>query len=124
MAARIPDDTPIGRAERLDYVTYIDWLGGGEGDPAELRDAVDAIEPVDGDDHLRADVALALSQVRRRIAAGDADPAAPLRDVRDRLGARADRVLVAAARRLAPGFLKVSTSFVVVITLLDRAFTV
>lgn len=124
MAARIPDDTPIGRAERLDYVTYIDWLEGGEGDPAELRDAVAAIEPVDGDDHLRADVALALSQVRRRIAAGDADAVGPLRDVRDRLGARADRVLVAAARRLAPGFLKVSTSFVVVITLLDRAFTV
>jgi xanthosine utilization system XapX-like protein len=124
MAARIPDDTPIGRVERLDYVTYIDWLGGGEGDPADLRAAVDAIEPVDGDDHLRADVALALSQVRRLIAAGDADPAAPLRDVRDRLGARADRVMVAAARRLTPGFLKLSTSFVVAITLLDRAFTV
>ena len=123
MAARIPDDTPMGRAERLDYVTYIDWLGGGQGDPAALRDAVAAIEPVDGDDHLRADVALALSQVRRRIAAGDVDPVGPLRDVRDRLGARADRVMVAAARRLAPGFLKVSTSFVVVITLLDRAFT-
>jgi hypothetical protein len=124
MASRLPGDTPLARAERVDYLTYIDWLGGGPGDPTALRNAVAAIEPPDGDDHLRADVALALSEVRLRIAVGHPDPVAPMRDVRDRLGGRADRVTVASARRLAPGYLRVSTVFAVVVTLLDRAFTV
>jgi hypothetical protein len=121
MAERIPDDTPLGRVERLTYFTYIDWLGGGSGDPAALRDAIATIEPIDGDDHLRADVELAIAEVRRRITDGTTDPVAPLLEVRERLGARADRAVVAAARRLAPGYLKMSTAFVVIVTLLDRA---
>jgi len=124
MALRLSDDTPITRAERIDYLTYVDWLAGGPGDPTALRDAVAAIQPTDGDDRLRADVALALTEVRLRIAAGHPDLVAPMRDVRDRLGRRADRVMVASARRLAPSYLRISTVFVVAVTLLDRAFTV
>ncbi len=124
VAERIPDDTAIGRAERANYLAYLDWLAGGSGDPWELRGVVAAIEPADGDDRFRAEVALALAEVRRLVAAGDADPAAPLREVRERIGRRADRILFAAARRLASSFIEVATAFVVVVTLIDRATSI
>jgi hypothetical protein len=123
MADRLPDSTVLERAERATYLPYLDWLGGGPGDPAELRAAVAEIEPADGDDRLRGEVSVALAEVRQRVAAGDPDPAAPLRAVRDRLGHRADGVLFAAARRrMLAGHLRLAAAFVVVLTILDRAF--
>ena len=124
MAERIPDDTPFGRAERAGELDFIDWLEGGAGDGAELRAAVASIEPSDGPDRLRAEVALAMADVRRLVASRDDDPTAPLRAVRARIGPRADRIWFAAARRLLPGYLRMSTAFVVIVTLIDRAVSV
>jgi hypothetical protein len=121
VAGRIPDDTPYGRVERAAGLAYTDWLTGGPGDPVELRDAVGAIEPADGDERLRAEVILACSEVRRRISAGERDVLEPLRAVRDRLGRRANGALFLAARRMIRGFLLLATGFVVVFTVLDRA---
>ncbi len=123
MAQRIPDDTPVGRAERANYCAYVDWLADRPDDLADQRAAVVAIEPAEGDDRLQAEVALAMAEVRLLISAGDDDPTRPLREVRDRIGARADGAHFAAARRILPGFLKLAFVFITVITLLDRAFT-
>ncbi len=124
VAERIPDETPIGRMERANYLAYIDWLAGGGGDLADFRAGIATIEPAGGDERLLAEVALALAEVRLLVSAGDADPARPMREVRDRIGARANGVLFAAARRLVPGYLKVAFALVIVVSLLDRAFTV
>jgi hypothetical protein len=124
MAARIPDDTPYGRVERAANESYIDWLSGGPGDTERIREATLAIQPLDGDDRLRAEVTLAAGQVRDRITAGDSDPTAPLRAVRDRLGPRADRVLLAAARRVARTYFLMAGAFVVFFTLIDHTTSV
>ena len=100
MAARIPDDTPYGRVERTAAMAYVDWLSGGPGNTAGVREAADAIQPVDSDERLRAEVAVAAAEVRDLVAAGDRDPTAPLLAIRDRLGRRADAVLRLAARRV------------------------
>jgi hypothetical protein len=121
VAGRIPGDTLYDRVERAAALAYTDWLSGGPGDPTELRDAVGAIQPADGDERLRAEVMLACSEVRRRISAGEPDVLEPLRVVRDRLGRRANGVLFLAARRMMRGFLLLATGFVVVFTVLDRA---
>jgi hypothetical protein len=121
VAGRIPADTPYGRVERAAALAYTDWLSGGPGDAVELRDAVAAIQPADGDERLRAEVVLACSEVRRRISAGERDVLEPLREVRERLGHRANGVLLLAARRMMRGFLLLATGFVVVFTVLDRA---
>jgi hypothetical protein len=124
MAERIPDDTPFGRAERIGELDFVDWLEGGSGDGADLRAAVSAVEPSDGLDRLRAEVALAMADVRRLVASGDTDPTAPMRAVRARIGAHADRIWFAAARRLLPGYLRMSTACVVIVTVIDRAVSV
>jgi hypothetical protein len=125
IALRLPVDTPVERAEQAVYLEYLDWLAGGPDNPAgaeTVRDAVAAILPADGDDRLRAEVSLAIAEVRRRIGSGAADPSAPLREVRARLGRRADGVLFAAARRQLGGFVRIATVFIVLIAVLDRAF--
>jgi hypothetical protein len=123
MAERLPVDTVLERAEKATYLPYLDWLGGGPGDPAALRAAIAEIEPADGDERLRGEVSVALAEVRQRVAAGDPDPAAPLRAVRDRIGRRADGVLFTAARRrMLAGHLRLAAAFVVALMLLDRAF--
>jgi hypothetical protein len=121
IAGRIPGDTPYGRVERAAALAYTDWLTGGAGVSAELRGAVAAIQPADGDERLRAEVILACSEVRRRIGAGERDVLEPLRSVRDRLGRRANGILFLAARRMIRGYLLLATGFVVVFTILDRA---
>jgi len=121
MAARIPDDTPYGRVERIAGESYVDWLSGGSGNTEGLREATLAIQPADSDERLRAEVVLASGQVRDRISAGDPDPTAPLRAVRDRLGRRADGVLLAAARRVARTYVLMAGAFVVIFTLIDHA---
>jgi hypothetical protein len=124
MAARIPDDTPYGRVERVANESYVDWLSGGAGDTERVREATLAIQPLDSDDRLRAEVTLAAGEVRDRLTAGDPDPTAPLRAVRDRLGRRADGVLLAAARRVARTYFLMAGAFVVVFTLIDHTTSV
>jgi hypothetical protein len=124
MAARIPDDTPYGRVERAANESYVDWLSGGAGDTERVREATLAIQPLDSDDRLRAEVTLAAGEVRDRLTAGDPDPTAPLRAVRDRLGRRADGVLLAAARRVARTYFLMAGAFVVVFTLIDHTTSV
>jgi hypothetical protein len=123
MAARIPDDTPYGRVVRSAGLSYVDWLSGGPGNTAGVREAAAAIQPVDSDERLRAEVAVAAAEVRDLVAAGDQDPAAPLRAVRDRIGPRADRVLLLAARRVARAYLLVAGAFVAIFTLIDHTTT-
>jgi hypothetical protein len=123
MAAGIPDDTPYGRVERIAAMSYVDWLSGGPGSTAGLREATEAIQPVDSDERLRAEVAVAVAEVRIRVAAEDEDPAAPLRAVRDRLGTRADGVLLQAARRVARGYLLAAGAFATIFILLDHTTT-
>ena len=126
IALRLPVDTPVERAERAVYLEYLDWLGGSPddiGDAHDVRGAVAEIRPEDGDERLRAEVSLAIAEVRRRVGAGSADPAAPLRDVRTRVGRRADGVLFAAARRQLGGFVRIAAVFITVIAVLDRALS-
>jgi hypothetical protein len=123
MAARIPDDTPYGRVERIAAMSYVDWLSGGPSNTARVREAAEAIQPADSDERFRAEVAVAAAEVRDRIAAEDEDPAAPLRAVRDRLGRRADRVLLQAARRVARSYLLTAGAFVTIFILLDHTTT-
>jgi hypothetical protein len=124
IALRLPVDTPVERSQRADYLEYLDWLEGtpdDAGDAHGLRTAVAEIEPADGKERLRAEVTLAIAAVRRRIGAGAADPTAPLRDVRARLGRRAAGVLFVAARRQLGGFIRIAAVFITVVTVLDRA---
>jgi hypothetical protein len=123
MAGRIPDDTPYGRVERTAGLSYVDWLSGGPGNTGGVRDAAHAILPIDSDERLRAEVVLAAGMVRDRVTAGDPDPGAPLREARDRLGRRADGVLLAVARRVARAYLVVAGAFIAVVTIIDRAAT-
>ena len=120
IADRLPVDTPDERIEKLTYGPYLDWLGGGSGDHAALRAAVAAIEPADGDARLRGEVSVALAEVRQRVAAGDPDPAAPLRDVRERIGARANGILFAPARRILPSHLRLAGLLTLALAALDR----
>jgi len=99
VADTIPDDTPYGRVERESARASVDWYAGGPGDPAALRAAVDAMPPGTGDERLRAEVMLAAGEVRSLLADRDPDPIRPLRNVRDRLGPRADGILWTVIRR-------------------------
>jgi hypothetical protein len=120
IADRLPVDTPDERIEKLTYGPYLDWLGGGSGDHAALRAAVAAIEPADGDARLRGEVSVALAEVRQRVAAGAPDPAAPLRDVRERIGAPANGILFAPARRMLPSHLRLAGLLTLALAALDR----
>ena len=121
IAERLPDHTPVARVERAALLGYTSWLAGGGAQVEELRAAVAEVEPRDGDDRLRAEVSLAMAEVRALIADGDPDPAAPLRAVRDRIGTRADRVMLLAARRQVEAFLKLAAIGVITVTLIARA---
>ena len=98
-ATAIPDDTPYGRVERESALASVDWHSGGPGDTTDLRAATGEVVPAASDERLRAEVALAAAEVRRLLAVHDADPARPMRDIRDRLGARADGILWVVLRR-------------------------
>ena len=123
IAARLPESTLLERVEKATYLPWLDWLGGGPGDQLALRAAIEEIEPADGDDRLRGEVSVALAEVRQRVAAGDPDPAAPLRSVRDRIGRRANGVLFAVGRRrMLVAHLRLAAAFILVLTILDRTF--
>ena len=121
-ADRMPVGTPVERADREVLRAYADWLAGGIGDPAAARAATAEIPASDEDARLVADAALAITEVRHRIAGGDADPGAALRDLRDRLGRRADGVLFAGARRIAPVYLRASLLYIAAGVAVDRLF--
>jgi len=92
VAERMSATTPMERFERAAALDFADWFGGGDGDLPGIEAATAEILPPDGDERLRAEVAIAMAKVRRNMAAGQ-DPiraGAPLRDVRKRLGHRAD----------------------------------
>jgi hypothetical protein len=91
-AERMPDATPQERFDRAVTLDFVDWFRGGDGDVPSLEAAARELLPADGDDRLRAEVIIAIADVRRRMAAGE-DPiqaGQALRDVRKRLGARAN----------------------------------
>jgi hypothetical protein len=92
-AERLPISTPWERWVRTEALEAIDWRSGGDGDIESLRTAAAELLPLDGDEHLRAQVSIAAAQVRRRMADGRSTPgdaADPLVEVRSQLGARAD----------------------------------
>jgi hypothetical protein len=120
MVERMPDSTAWERMERAASLTWIEWLAGGPGDTSEIRKRVAQIVPRDSDERLRAEVVLACAELRERLARGDADPAAPLDTVRDRLGTHADGVLRKMARRAAPAFVRVAVAIVAILLVLDR----
>jgi hypothetical protein len=93
LAQRMPTSTAQERWERTRTLDSIDWRAGGDGDPVGLAAAAAELLPLDGDEHLRAEVTIATAEVRRRMADGRATPgdaAEPLIAVRERLGHRAD----------------------------------
>jgi hypothetical protein len=92
VAERMPNETPIERFDRAAAEDFADWYSGGDGDVGAMEDAAGMLHPADGDQRLRAEVAIAIARVRRQMAAGDDAIAAgqPLREVRKRLGRRAD----------------------------------
>lgn len=119
---RLPAITAWDRFERASLVDLVDWRSGGDADVPSMERAAEEIVPVDGDERLRADVTVAVTQVRRRMADGRAtagDAAQPLLEVRSRLGSRADgQVGRALRRRLIPVLLVVSVGFGFVLLLL------
>jgi hypothetical protein len=121
-ADRLPAATPWERWVRTEAIDSIDWRSGGDGDLEGLRAAAADLVPLDGDDHLRAEVAIATTEVRRRMADGRSEPgdaAQPLIEVRKRLGARADGQVGRALRgRLFPAFLIASLVLGGILTLL------
>ena len=98
----LPTATPWERFEQAALRDLVDWRSGGDGDLAAMESLAGEIQPTDGDDRLRADVTIAVAKVRRLMAdgrAGAGDAAAPLIDVRERLGSRADGQVGRALRR-------------------------
>ena len=109
---QLPTDTPWERFEQAALRDLVDWRAGGDGFLDLMRESAREILPPDGDERLRAEVTIAVAEVRRRMADGRADAgdaALPLVDVRKRLGPRADGQVGRALRwRLLPQLLFVS----------------
>jgi hypothetical protein len=100
VAGRMPATTPAERVDRAVSLDLADWFAGGPGDVAAMQAAAAGLEPDDDEGRLRAEVAVAVAQVRRRMAEGVdlVEAGAPLREVRERLGRRADGQLGRAMR--------------------------
>ena len=109
---QLPTGTPWERFELAALRDLVDWRAGGDGFLELMHETAREILPPDGDERLRAEVTIAVAEVRRRMADGrtDAgDAAVPLVEVRDRLGVRADGQVGRALRwRLLPQLLIVS----------------
>ena len=121
VAERMPEGDPAQRVDRAVARDLADWMGGGPGDLAGLEAAARDLLPADGDPRLRAEVAIAIARVRRRMADGEdpIDAGQPLRDVRRRLGKRADGQVGRALRgRLIRALLIVNAVFAVISLLL------
>jgi hypothetical protein len=119
MAERMPGTTAYQRLERQAALVLLDWLAGGSGDPAPVRDALDEIEPEAVVPRRCAEVVLACTEVRYRVGRGDSDPTEPLRIARDRLGAAADDVLLRMTRRSARSFVTTAGWFTILLVVLD-----
>jgi hypothetical protein len=126
--ARMPRDTAAQRFDQAAVADLVEWRAGATGTEADagieaMRRAAEAIEPIDGDERLAAEVAIATALVRRRMADGRStagDAIDPLVDVRGRLGRRADGQLGRALRRrLIPPLLVAA----LVITVLGQLLT-
>lgn len=108
---QLPTDTPWERFELAALRDLVDWRAGGDGFLPLMEESAREILPADGDERLRAEVTIAVAEVRRRMADGRADAgdaAMPLIRVRERLGARADGQVGRALRwRLLPQLLVV-----------------
>jgi hypothetical protein len=119
-AEAMPVETPNERVEREAAFASIDWYSGGPGDTTGLRAATAEIVPGDGEERLRAEVNLAAAEVRRLLGVGDADPVRPMRELRDRLGARADGIIwTVLRRRLWSKFLTTALTIVVIVVALE-----
>jgi hypothetical protein len=103
---QLPTSTPWERFELAALRDLVDWRAGGDGFLELMQESAREILPRDGDERLRAEVTIAVAQVRRRMAdgrAGAGDAAVPLVEVRERLGTRADGQVGRALRwRLLP----------------------
>lgn len=106
---QLPTDTPWQRFELAALRDLVDWRAGGDGFLPLMDEAAREILPADGDERLRAEVTIAVARVRRLMADGRAeagDAAAPLVEIRERLGTRADGQVGRALRgRLLPPLL-------------------
>jgi len=92
VAERMSDATAQERFARAAALDFADWFSGGDGDLPGIEAAAGELLPSDGDERLRAEVVIAIANVRRNLAEGQ-DPiraGAPLREVRKRLGDRAN----------------------------------
>ena len=107
--------TPWERFEVAALRDLVSWRAGGNGDLGAMAAAAEAILPRDSEERLRAEVTVAVAQVRRRMADGRSDAgdaAQPLLDVRERLGDRANGQVGRALRpRLLPMLLGLSALF-------------
>lgn len=106
LLGQLPTNTPWDRFELAALRDLVDWRAGGDGFLEEMRESALEILPPDGDERLRAEVTIAVAEVRRRMADGrtDAgDAAMPLVEARGRLGSHADGQVGRALRwRLLP----------------------
>ena len=121
VAEQMPEGDPAQRVDRAIARDFADWYGGGPGDLTGIESAAQELLPPDGDPRLRVEVAIAIANVRRRLADGEEPIAAgqPLRDVRRRLGRRADGQVGRALRgRLFRPLLVISGLFAMVTLLL------
>ena len=122
-AEAMPVDTPYDRVEREAALASTDWYSGGPGDTTALHAAADEVPPDAGDESLRVAVIVASAEVRKLLAAGDPDPTRPTREVRNRLGARADGILwTVLRRRLWSKLLMTALTIVVLVVALTSAF--
>ena len=123
---QLPTETPWARFEVAALRDLVDWRAGGDGFLPLMEETAREILPDDSDERLRAEVTIAVAQVRRRMADGrtDAgDAAVPLVEVRERLGARADGQVGRALRwRLLPQLLVVTLILTTAGELLGRTF--
>jgi hypothetical protein len=121
LAEQMPESTTQERFDRAVAIDFAGWFAGGDGDVAALEAAAAELLPRDGDARLRGEIAIALAKVRRGMAAGD-DPIVagePLREVRRRLGQRADGQVGRAFRgRLVRSLVIVGVAFAVMSLLL------
>jgi hypothetical protein len=112
LLGQLPTATPWERFELAALRDLVDWRAGGDGYLELMRESARDILPADGDERLRAEVTIAVAEVRRRMADGRADAgdaAVPLVEVRKRLGALADGQVGRALRwRLMPQLFIVS----------------
>jgi hypothetical protein len=91
VAETMPTETAYDRFERVYALDLVDWMAGGDGDPASVRAAAADLDAADEDSALRAEVAIAVRETARSAAAtGFAGAAEPLVRVRKRLDSRAD----------------------------------